>query len=53
MSYLVNEAGVPSIILGPGGLEQAHAVDEWVSVAELVAAAKIYALIIYKILCSP
>lgn len=53
MSYLVNEAGVPSIILGPGSLEQAHTVDEWVSVAELVAAAKIYALIIHDILCSP
>jgi succinyl-diaminopimelate desuccinylase len=53
MSYLVNEAGVPSIILGPGSLEQAHTVDEWVSVAELVAAAKIYALIIYDILCPP
>ena len=52
MSYLVNDAGVPSIILGPGDLEQAHVADEWVSIAELVAAAKIYALIIYGILCT-
>ncbi len=52
MSYLVNDAGIPSIILGPGGLEQAHVADEWVSIAELVAGAKIYALIVYGILCA-
>jgi len=50
MSYLVNDAGIPSIILGPGDLKQAHTVDEWVSVAELVAAAKIYALLIYSLI---
>ncbi|MEM3921719.1 MAG: M20 family metallopeptidase [Nitrososphaerota archaeon] len=50
MSYLVNEARIPSVILGPGSLEQAHSVDEWVSVSELIAAAKIYALIILGIL---
>ncbi|MEM4765550.1 MAG: M20/M25/M40 family metallo-hydrolase, partial [Nitrososphaerota archaeon] len=50
MSYLVNEARIPSVILGPGSLEQAHSVDEWVSVSELITAAKIYALIILGIL---
>ncbi len=50
MSYLVNEAKIPSVILGPGSLEQAHSVDEWVSLSELIAAAKVYALIIFKIL---
>ena len=52
MSYLVNEAEIPSIILGPGSLEQAHSVDEWISIDELIAAAKIYALIISRILGS-
>ena len=51
MSFLVNQAHIPSIILGPGGLEQAHSVDEWVSIRELVAAAEIYSLIISEILC--
>jgi acetylornithine deacetylase/succinyl-diaminopimelate desuccinylase-like protein len=31
-------------------LKQAHAVDEWVSVAELIAAAKIYALLISSLI---
>ncbi|MCD6592126.1 MAG: M20 family metallopeptidase [Thaumarchaeota archaeon] len=50
MSYLVNNAGIQSVILGPGSLEQAHAIDEWVSVEELVSAAKIYAFTILNIL---
>lgn len=50
MSFLVNEAGIDSIILGPGSLEQAHAADEWVSIEELVNAAKIYAAIVRRIL---
>ena len=50
MSFLVNEAGIDSIIFGPGSLEQAHAVDEWVSISDLVNAAKIYAAIIRRIL---
>ena len=50
MSYLVNNAGIQSMVLGPGSLEQAHAIDEWVSVEELVSAAKIYAFTILNIL---
>ena len=52
MGYLVNNAGIQSIILGPGSLEQAHTIDEWVSVEELVSAAKIYAFIILNLLRS-
>jgi len=50
MSFLVNEVKIPSIILGPGSLTQAHAVDEWVSIKELVLAAKIYSAIMLNIL---
>ena len=37
--------GVPTVQFGPGELEQAHAVDESVPVAELVACARAYALL--------
>jgi acetylornithine deacetylase/succinyl-diaminopimelate desuccinylase-like protein len=35
--------GTPSIILGPGGIAQAHTDDEWVEVAQIPKAARIYA----------
>ncbi len=37
------EAGVPSLILGPGSLETAHTPDEQTSLPEVEAAARIYA----------
>jgi len=42
--------GHPAIILGPGGLEQAHSADEWVAVDQVVAAARIYTLIALRVL---
>jgi succinyl-diaminopimelate desuccinylase len=41
--YYLNDAGIPAVILGPGSLTVAHAADEWIDVAEMVAAARIYA----------
>ncbi len=41
--FYINEAGIPTAILGPGSLTVAHTANEWVSVDELVAAARIYA----------
>lgn len=35
--------GTPSIIMGPGNIAQAHTDDEWVEVAQLPRAARIYA----------
>ncbi|MHB9029826.1 MAG: M20 family metallopeptidase [Candidatus Latescibacterota bacterium] len=35
--------GTPSIILGPGAIAQAHTDDEWVEVAQIPRAARIYA----------
>jgi acetylornithine deacetylase/succinyl-diaminopimelate desuccinylase-like protein len=32
-------AGVPSIVFGPGSIEQAHTADEWIDLAQLDAAA--------------
>jgi acetylornithine deacetylase len=37
-------AGMPAVICGPGSIQYAHAVDESVSVEELVAATRLYAL---------
>jgi acetylornithine deacetylase/succinyl-diaminopimelate desuccinylase-like protein len=32
---------MPSVVFGPGNCTVAHSTDEWVSVAEVVAAARI------------
>ena len=50
MRFLVNEAGIPTIILGPGSLRQAHVIDEYVEAEQVINAAKIYTSIILKTL---
>jgi acetylornithine deacetylase len=40
----LNIAGIPSVIYGPGSLLQAHAVDEFVYIEELITATKTFAL---------
>jgi len=40
----LNMAGIPSVIYGPGSLLQAHAVDEYVYIEELITATKTFAL---------
>ena len=44
-----SHAGIPTIILGPGSLEQAHTADEWIYIAEVVDAVKIYLSLIFRI----
>ena len=39
---LFARAGLPAIVLGPGNIAQAHAVDEWVSIEQLELALHIY-----------
>jgi len=41
--YYINDAAIPTVIFGPGSLSVAHTADEWVDVADLVQAARIYA----------
>jgi acetylornithine deacetylase len=36
------EAGIPSIILGPGSVDQAHANEEYVDLDQVALAAEIY-----------
>jgi acetylornithine deacetylase len=40
--------GCPAIVLGPGSIESAHAVDEWVDLAQVVAGADIYRRIMLR-----
>jgi acetylornithine deacetylase len=35
-------AGVPSVVFGPGSIEQAHTKDEWIEVAQLELASEVY-----------
>ena len=41
--YYLNQAKIPTVILGPGSITVAHTADEWVAVDELAAAARAYA----------
>lgn len=41
--FMRNQAGIPAVVCGPGSVAQAHGVDEWVSIPELVDAAAAYA----------
>ncbi|MBA4106959.1 MAG: acetylornithine deacetylase [Pirellula sp.] len=40
-------AGIPTAILGPGSIAQAHTIDEWIAVDQLELATEIY----YRIAC--
>jgi acetylornithine deacetylase len=42
-------AGVPTVQLGPGSLAAAHAVDEFVPLSEVLAAARIYAVLALRL----
>lgn len=42
-SKLAELAHIPSIVLGPGDIAQAHTADEWVELAQVAQAAEIYA----------
>ena len=35
-------AGSPSVVFGPGSIDQAHTCDEWVAIEQLQAAAEVY-----------
>ncbi|MHB1253536.1 MAG: M20 family metallopeptidase [Candidatus Humimicrobiaceae bacterium] len=42
-------AGIPTVILGPGNMEQAHTADEWINISELIDAVKVYLSLIFQI----
>lgn len=41
--------GVPSVVFGPGSIDQAHTKDEWIAIDELEKAAEVY----FQICCNP
>jgi acetylornithine deacetylase/succinyl-diaminopimelate desuccinylase-like protein len=49
-TMIMHKRGIPSVIFGPGNLEQAHSVDEWVDVDQLYQAARAYAAIAWGLL---
>ena len=48
MDMLVNQAGVPTEILGPGSIAQAHKADEHVSIQQYITCIKALALSMYR-----
>jgi len=46
-------AGIQTVIYGPGQLEQAHVIDEWVEIDDLLRAARVYAELIVRWCNSP
>jgi acetylornithine deacetylase/succinyl-diaminopimelate desuccinylase family protein len=43
--FYINDARIPTVVLGPGSLAVAHTTNEWVGIGELVTAARVYARI--------
>jgi len=50
MTFLVNNAHIPTVILGPGNLEQCHIADEWISIEDLEKGAKVYREVVNEVL---
>lgn len=52
--HLINTGGIPTLLFGPGSIDQAHTVDEWVEVEQLELATVAFALVFCDYLgCSP
>jgi len=45
--FLVNMAGIPTVVYGPGDPRVAHALDEYIRISDVVTASKVYALTLY------
>lgn len=45
-----NEAGIPTVVFGPGGIDQAHTHDEWINLDELERASAVFYDLIKRVL---
>ncbi|MEA1965644.1 MAG: M20 family metallopeptidase [Candidatus Aerophobetes bacterium] len=50
--FLINRGGIPTLIFGPGSLEQAHTIDEFVEIEALKMATDVFAEVIATFLCN-
>ncbi len=41
--FVRNQGGIPAVVCGPGDIAQAHGIDEWAAVSQLVEATAAYA----------
>ena len=48
MDMLINQGGIPTVILGPGSIAQAHKADEYVSIEQYIACIKALSLSMYR-----
>jgi acetylornithine deacetylase len=48
MRLFTNHAAMPAVLYGPGNIEQAHAVDEFVDLSEVLAAVKVLAVTMHR-----
>ena len=46
-SFYINQANVPAVVFGPGSMAQAHQIDEFVKIDDVINGVKSLALIIY------
>lgn len=47
----VSQFGIPTLIVGPGSLEQAHRIDEYASVAQIMQCADLYFRLMQSVCC--
>jgi len=45
-----NEAGIPTVVFGPGGIAQAHTSDEWIDLHEVEVASVVFQELIKRVL---
>lgn len=46
--HLSDRGGLPCVVFGPGSIDQAHTVDEWIDLDEVVAAVDVYVEIVRR-----
>jgi acetylornithine deacetylase len=46
----LNAAGIPTVVFGPGTIEQAHTSDEWIALEQVKEASRVFKRLIERIL---
>jgi acetylornithine deacetylase/succinyl-diaminopimelate desuccinylase-like protein len=48
--WLVNQCKIPTVIFGPGRIDEAHTINEYISIDQLIKATKIYTQLVIDLL---